>query len=86
MGIISEEAGFINNNSEYTWIIDPLDGTNNFAAGLPIFPGLVRYEEVYVNKKINHALSINGIMQITFPRAQALPVILTTRDVRLGMG
>lgn len=39
--IISEETGFINNGSEYTWIIDPLDGTSNFAAGLPWFGVLI---------------------------------------------
>src|SRR3954469_23969957 len=26
-----------NNNSEYHWIIDPLDGTTNFLHGLPIY-------------------------------------------------
>ncbi|MEJ2543834.1 MAG: T9SS type A sorting domain-containing protein [Calditrichaceae bacterium] len=30
--------------------------TSADAAGLPIFPGLVRYEEVYIKKEINHAL------------------------------
>lgn len=30
--------------------------TSADAAGLPIFPGLVRYEEVMVKKEINHAL------------------------------
>jgi myo-inositol-1(or 4)-monophosphatase len=35
--IISEESGFTDNNSEYTWIIDPLDGTSNFASGIPWF-------------------------------------------------
>jgi myo-inositol-1(or 4)-monophosphatase len=39
--IISEEAGFINNKSEYTWIIDPLDGTSNFASGIPWFGVLI---------------------------------------------
>jgi myo-inositol-1(or 4)-monophosphatase len=39
--IISEERGFINNNSDYTWIIDPLDGTSNFASGIPWFGILI---------------------------------------------
>ncbi len=34
---LGEETGFQNRNSEFTWIIDPLDGTSNFAAGLPWF-------------------------------------------------
>lgn len=35
--IIAEESGSQKNFSEYTWVIDPLDGTTNFAHGLPIF-------------------------------------------------
>lgn len=36
--IISEESGETNNSgAEYCWIIDPLDGTANYSAGLPIF-------------------------------------------------
>ena len=35
--IISEESGYIQNGSKYTWVVDPLDGTSNFAAGLPWF-------------------------------------------------
>jgi myo-inositol-1(or 4)-monophosphatase len=39
--IISEEFGYLNNGSEYTWIIDPLDGTSNFASGIPWFGVLI---------------------------------------------
>jgi myo-inositol-1(or 4)-monophosphatase len=35
--IIAEETGYKNKNSDYTWIIDPLDGTSNFSAGIPWF-------------------------------------------------
>lgn len=35
--ILAEETGFIEKGSAYTWVIDPLDGTGNFAAGLPYF-------------------------------------------------
>ncbi|NOX17235.1 MAG: inositol monophosphatase [Chlorobi bacterium] len=35
--VYSEETGKINNRSEFTWFVDPLDGTNNFAAGIPYF-------------------------------------------------
>jgi len=34
--ILSEEAGEIVMDSEYKWIIDPIDGTINFANGIPI--------------------------------------------------
>ncbi|MFC4233025.1 inositol monophosphatase family protein [Parasediminibacterium paludis] len=34
--ILSEEAGSLAQNSDYKWIIDPIDGTVNFANGIPI--------------------------------------------------
>ena len=34
--ILSEETGEIKSNSEYKWIIDPIDGTVNFANGIPL--------------------------------------------------
>ena len=34
--ILSEERGSIATGSEYKWIIDPIDGTVNFAHGIPI--------------------------------------------------
>ena len=34
--ILSEEVGAINRDSEYKWIIDPIDGTVNFAHGIPL--------------------------------------------------
>lgn len=47
--IISEEAGEIDKKSEYTFVIDPLDGTNNFVLGIPYFSvgiGLMKGNEV----------------------------------------
>ncbi|WP_143308142.1 inositol monophosphatase family protein [Chitinophaga vietnamensis] len=34
--ILSEEVGEIRKNSEVKWIIDPIDGTVNFANGIPL--------------------------------------------------
>ncbi len=36
-GIVAEESGYSAGQSNRTWIIDPLDGTSNFVAGLPWF-------------------------------------------------
>ena len=36
-GIISEESGSYNPDAEYVWIIDPIDGTYNFAMHVPQF-------------------------------------------------
>ena len=35
--ILSEEAGKINNDESFKWIIDPIDGTANFLHGIPHF-------------------------------------------------
>lgn len=36
-GILAEEGTQVRSGSRYCWIIDPLDGTTNFAHGLPYF-------------------------------------------------
>ncbi|MDO8564775.1 MAG: inositol monophosphatase [bacterium] len=36
-GFLGEESGKTMGASEYTWVIDPLDGTSNFVNGIPIF-------------------------------------------------
>ncbi len=39
--ILSEEKGLIKKASDFTWVVDPLDGTSNFAAGIPWFGVLI---------------------------------------------
>lgn len=39
--IIAEETGCSNKESEYCWVIDPLDGTSNYAAGLSWFGTII---------------------------------------------
>ena len=46
---LTEESGFTDKGSEYTWIIDPIDGTTNFTSEIPYFAvsiGLVKNKEV----------------------------------------
>lgn len=73
--IIDEESGLVDNKSEFTWIIDPIDGTSNFAAGVPsygILLGLLKnntpiaggmvlpaYNEIYYAEK-NHGAYLNN--------------------------
>jgi myo-inositol-1(or 4)-monophosphatase len=35
--ILSEECGAVGGDGERTWIIDPIDGTRNYAIGIPFF-------------------------------------------------
>jgi len=43
--IIAEEGGGVKNDSEYIWVVDPLDGTTNFAHGLPIFSVSIGFQK-----------------------------------------
>ena len=49
--ILSEEIGEINNDESFKWIIDPIDGTNNFLHGIPHFAISIALEK---NKEINY--------------------------------
>lgn len=48
-GIVAEEGGHAEMQSEFRWYVDPLDGTTNFAHGYPMWNvtlGLARNEEM----------------------------------------
>ncbi len=54
--ILGEESGHQDTGSQYTWIIDPLDGTQNFVNGIPIFAtsiALVKNDEPIVSAIFN---------------------------------
>jgi myo-inositol-1(or 4)-monophosphatase len=54
--ILAEESGAGKGNSEYQWIIDPLDGTTNYAHRLPIFTiaiALTRQDEIELGLVLN---------------------------------
>ncbi len=36
-GFLMEEGGVLKSNSEFIWVIDPLDGTISYSSGLPIY-------------------------------------------------
>jgi len=36
-GVLSEEFGDYHKESEYIWVLDPLDGTTNYFQGIPMF-------------------------------------------------
>ncbi|MFA7209091.1 MAG: inositol monophosphatase [Parcubacteria group bacterium] len=73
--IIDEEAGVINKKSNLTWVVDPIDGTSNFASGVPLYGIMVglleddvpvaggialpSYSEIYVAEK-GHGAYCNG--------------------------
>lgn len=79
--IIDEETGVIDNKSSFTWVIDPVDGTSNFAIGLPMYGimiGLLKedkpiaggvalpyFNEIYFAEKGKGAFCNNEKIQVT---------------------
>ena len=39
--VIGEEFGFKKTKSDYTWVIDPIDGTRSFIIGNPTWSNLI---------------------------------------------
>lgn len=61
--ILGEESGKQHKNSEYTWIIDPIDGTKNFIRGIPLFSTLIalrKTDEMVLG--VSNAPAINELM------------------------
>ena len=52
--ILSEEKGELFTDSQYLWVIDPLDGTTNFVHNLPIFAVSIALQ--YNNKTVAAAI------------------------------
>lgn len=44
-GIIGEEYGAENAGAEYVWVLDPIDGTKSFIAGLPLWGTLIGLQQ-----------------------------------------
>lgn len=44
-GIVGEETGETRGNDGYRWFVDPLDGTTNYAHGLPLFGTSIALEK-----------------------------------------
>lgn len=79
--IIDEEAGIIDNKSQYTWVVDPIDGTSNFANGIPTYGILVglldgevpqvggvsmpEYSEIYFAEKGKGAFCNDKVLHIS---------------------
>lgn len=76
-GFISEEMGVIpaQNDSPFTWIIDPIDGTTNFIHALPFFAisvALKHHDEITaavlcnpISNEIYYAEKGQGLFQMT---------------------
>jgi myo-inositol-1(or 4)-monophosphatase len=79
--ILSEESGAIVMDSEYKWIIDPIDGTVNFANGIPICCVSIGLEH---NGKIIMGAVYNPLMNEFFFAQKGKGATLNGRSIHVG--
>lgn len=79
--IIAEESGENIKNNPLKWIIDPLDGTTNFAGGVPFFAISIALEEEGV---LSHSAVYNPITEEFFYAARGKGVFLNKNPVSIS--
>ena len=79
--ILSEEAGAIVQDSSYKWIIDPIDGTVNFAHSIPLCCVSIAVE---YNGEIVLASVYNPIMNELFFAEKGKGATLNDKEIRVS--
>ncbi len=79
--IYAEESGTTDNGSEYTFVIDPLDGTSNFVLGIPDFAisiGLLKGDDAIAG------VIYNPILDQMFTAEQGKGAFLNGRPIHVN--
>ena len=79
--IISEEQGSLEQGSEVTWIIDPLDGTRNFIHGIPHFAVSIA---IQIKNQVEHAVILDPIRHECFTASRGRGAQLNNRRLRVN--
>lgn len=80
-GILAEESGAHNPNSDHQWIIDPIDGTFNFIHGIPHFCISIALE---IKGKIEHAVIFDPIRHEIFTATRGRGAYLNNKRIRVS--
>lgn len=79
--ILAEESGKSNHESNYLWIIDPLDGTTNFLHGFPHYAISIA---VQYKERTEHAVIYDPIRQELFTASRGAGAQLNSRRIRVS--
>ncbi|WP_053363468.1 inositol monophosphatase family protein [Bacillus sp. FJAT-27251] len=60
--IFSEEAGAVGGQSDFEWVIDPIDGTINYSMGVPLYG--VSIALTYKNEPVVAVISLPGLNEV----------------------
>lgn len=80
-GIIAEETGYHNQDAEFVWIIDPLDGTKNYIHGFPFYSISIAVQR---KKKIEHAVILDPIRHECFAASRGAGARLNDNRIRVS--
>ncbi len=80
-GILSEESGSNGVRGERTWIVDPLDGTTNFAHGIPVFSVTMAVSD---DRGMHSGLVYDPLRQETFWAERGAGAFLDERRLRVS--
>jgi myo-inositol-1(or 4)-monophosphatase len=79
--ILAEESGANERTSEYRWIIDPLDGTTNFAHGFPQFCVSIAYEH---RRRLELGVVFDALKRELFVAARGRGARLNGRPIHVS--
>ncbi|HPE03860.1 MAG TPA: inositol monophosphatase family protein [Thauera sp.] len=80
-GILAEESGESGPESEFTWIIDPLDGTTNFIHGMPQYAVSIAQTK---NGVLEHAVVYDPNTNEMFTASRGAGAFLNDRRIRVS--
>ena len=80
-GILAEESGESGPESEFTWIIDPLDGTTNFIHGFPQYAVSIAQTK---NGVLEHAVVFDPNTNELFTASRGSGAFLNDRRLRVS--
>ncbi len=79
--ILSEEYGSIDNEPDYQWIIDPLDGTGNYLHGFPYY--CVSIAILHKNQ-VEHAVIYDPLRHECFSASRGRGALLNNNRIRIS--
>ncbi|MEK6223142.1 MAG: inositol monophosphatase [Chloroflexota bacterium] len=79
--VIAEESGGLDGNEEDTWYIDPIDGTTNFAHGVPIFGVSIAYS---IKGQVQFGVVYNPILEEMYKAQLGVGAWLNDKKIRVS--
>jgi len=79
--ILAEESGYLRKDSQYIWIVDPLDGTSNFVSGNPFFSVSIAF---MINKKLEFGVVYAPTLKEIFTAEKNKGAFLNGRKIKVS--